>query len=449
MLTTADKNKSLFDLDEFAGYRAQWNVRQTNLAYRRAYYDGSIYRNIRDRFMALGRLSPMIGPRLYRGTKALYLMLSRAVNVDAGIIPGGWALAEGAPSAWQPAIKKVFAWSDWARDGVLFTHYGAQYGLSTLKIADLREARRVVIKPVDPSCAMPVRRGLYDPTPAIAFVVEQRTRADGTAFEYGEVITPDFVRTFADGEPTGFDGRLPEYPNELGFVPLVETMHLNTGDALGECTYQQVIPLIDEVNELASYLADVIKKHAEAQWVVMGAEASDLVKSGDNVWFMPENGDVKALVAGIDIPGVLAFITAIRGEVHGGLPELAFDELKSKTQIATATLELQLMELVLKIKRTRPNYDHGLADALRLAGRAGAQLGVRELAVLDDEALSFDEERPVLPLDKETQIRLEQQALSLEQQRAISQPAEGAAPRQPQTDRMQTTEEQEEGNEDA
>lgn len=419
--------KSLFDLSEFAGRQDTWRRRSIELAFRKAYYDGTIYRNVRDRFQALGRLSPMLGPRLYRGTKALYLMLSRAVHVDAGIVPGGWALPEGSPAAWGTAIKQAFAWSDWARDGVLFTHFGAQYGLATLKVADLRERRRVVIKPIDPSCCLVERAGMYDPTPQLAMIVERRRRADGTAFEYGEVITADWIRTFADGEPEGFDGRPPEYPNELQFVPVVEVEHLRTGDEFGECTFQQVVPLIDEVNELASYLADIIKKHAEAQWIVMGGEASDLVKSGDNVWFMPAGADAKALVAGIDIPGVLDFIRAIRDEVHGGLPELAFDELKSKTQIATATLELQLMELVLKIKRTRPNYDHGLADALRLAGRAGAQLGIQELAVLDDEGLGFDPERAVLPLDKETALRLEQQAVSLDQQRAIAAQPESAA----------------------
>lgn len=422
----ADAITSIFQLDEFKGHSAAWSRRRLELAYRKAYYDGTIYRTVRERFAALGRLSPLIGPRLYRGTKAMFLMLSRAVDVDAGIIPGGWKLAEGAPRAWEAGIKTVMAWSDWARDGVLYAHFGAQYGVTTLKVSDLREQRRVVIKPIDPACVLLVRTSQYSPTPAAAFVIEQRIGADGEAYEYAEVITSEWIRTFAGGQPAEIDGRPAEYPNELGVVPLVDVRHIHVGDELGECTYQKAIPLLDEVNELASYLADIVKKHAEAQWAVIGAEASnDLVKSGDNVWFVPQGGDVKALVAAIDVPGVLSFITTIRDEVHGSLPELAFDELKSKTQIATATLELQLMELVLKIKRVRPNYDHGLADALRLAGRAGAQLGISELAPLDDEGLAFDEERPVLPMDKETLLKLEQQELALEQQRAIAGNPEG------------------------
>lgn len=422
---------SIFETDEFTGYAAQWAQRQQLLAYRKAYYDGTIYASVRERFAALGKLSPMLGPRLYRGTKALFLMLSRAVDVDAGIIPGGWAFAEDAPAAWETATKQVFAWSDWATDGVLYVHYGAQYGVSGLKVADLREQGRVIIKPLDPCCFMLVRSGQYDRTPRLGIIVEQRTDGAGEAYEYAEVITAEQVRTFVGGEPMGVDGREASYPNELGFVPIVERHHLLTGADLGEATAEKVFPLLDEVNELASYLADIIKKHAEAQWAVIGAEPSDLVKSGDNVWFIPAGGDAKALVAGIDIPGVLAFIEAIRKEVSEGLPELGFAVLIDKDNIATATLEIKMMELVLKIKRTRPNYDHGLADALRMAGRAAKTMAIGELAALDDEALAFDPERPVLPLDKLTQIAIQQAEKALEQPSQQAMPTDRTKQEQP------------------
>lgn len=422
---------SIFDLSEFKPHASAWSQRQLELAHRKAYYDGTIYKNVRDRFMALGKLSAMLGPRVYRGTKALFLMLSRAVDVDAGIIPGGWALAEDAPEAWQTAIDQVFAWSDWATDGVLYVHYGAEYGVTGLKMADLREQGKVVIKPLNPCSFMLVRSGQYDPSPRLAIIVETRTNSDGEAYEYAEVIEPHQVRTFVDGELAGVDGREASYPNELGFVPVVERCHLLTGEPLGEATAQKVFPLLDEVNELASYLADIIKKHAEAQWAVIGAEPSDMVKSGDNVWFIPAGGDAKAMVAGIDIPGVLSFIQEIRDQIKDGLPELAFAELVSKDNIATATLEIQLMELVLKIRRTRPNYDHGLCDTLRMAGKAAKSMNLPIVGVLDDEALAFDPKRPVLPLDRLTEIAIEQAEVNLEHAKNPPQPATGVTQKLP------------------
>lgn len=440
--------KSLFDGEEFRPYRDRWERRLRELDRRRSYYSGERYLQLRDGTRLLSALGSL-GPRLYRGIKPLYLPLARAVDVDAGIIPGGWALPdpEEEPRArqWKAAMDTVFDWSDWSVDGVLYVHYGAQYGVSGLKVADLRAAKRVVVKPLDPTTFLLVGTAQYDATPHLAICVETRTDETGKEFEYAEVVTAEQVRTFRDGEAWEFDGRKAEYPNELGFVPFVEVDHIATGEALGEATYQKAMPLLDEVNELASYLADIIRKHAEAQWAVIGAEPSDMVKSGDNVWFIPQGGDVKALVAAIDVAGVLAFVQEIRDQVHGALPELAFDELKSKTQIATATLELQLMELVLKIRRCRPNYDHGLADALRMCGRAADSMGLPAIAVLDDEGLRFDAERPVLPLDRETELRLEQMELSLEQQRQFG--ATGALEGQDTTEPEPTVDEDAEGEE--
>ncbi|NOK59132.1 MAG: hypothetical protein GFH27_549283n408 [Chloroflexi bacterium AL-W] len=417
---------SLFDKEEFKRYAPLWQQRQKELRRRAAYYDGSVYKSVRQGLDALGNLGPALGTRLYRGTKALFLPLNRAVNVDAGIIPGDWKLPEDQQSRYQAAIDRLMAWSDWDVDGVLYVHYGAQYGITGLKISDLRDARRVVIKPVDPTSYLLAGATLYNPIPQIAIFVEDRLNDQGERYEYGEVITPDFIRTFSDGEPQGFDERPEEYPNALGFVPFVEQKHIENGQQLGECTYQQAIPLLNEVNELSSYLADIIKKHADPQWGVIGAEAGDMVKSSDNIWFLPPGSDAKAFVAAIDVAGILSFVQEIRDQVMGALPELAFDELKQKTQIATATLELQLMELVLKVKRTRPNYDHGLADALRLAGRAASTMNLTDIAILDDEGLMFDKERPVLPLDRFTELEIEQLELSVEQQRRIGQPGEGS-----------------------
>lgn len=424
--------KSIFDTDEFKPFRARWNARLTELTRRKSYYDGSVYQKMRSQF-------GWMWPRLYKGIKPLYLPLSRAVDVDAGIVPGEWALPDGSTDqpfnpAWQPALNQVLDWSDWDRDGVLYVHYGAQYGVSGLKMSDLRLAGRVIVKPVKPTCFLLIEAGDYDGHPGMAIYVETRTDWAGEEFEYAEVVTDSFVRTFKDGRPQGFDFYLPEYANELGFVPYVEIEHIKTGERWGESTYQKAIILLDEVNELASYLADIIKKNAEPQWVVAGAESSDLVKSGENVWFLPSSeARVEALVPKVDIAGVIDFVREIRDQVHGSLPELAFDELRKKDQIATATLELQLMELVLKIRRCRPNYDHGLADALRMAGRAAASMNLPDIRALDDEALSFDAARPVLPLDPATAMALEMQALALEREKEADQ-GEG---RQQQQDQEQ------------
>ena len=416
-------SESIFELEEFKQYKKAWESRAGELRRRASYYDGSIYTD------KLRTSLGFLAPRLYKGIKPLYLPLSRAVDVDTGMVPAGWELPEDEPKSeqWKKAIDTVFDWSNWDTDGVLYVHYGAQSGVSGLRIADIREEeRRVIIQPVDPCLFMLVSDSMYADSVGMALWVEKKNDSEGEEYEYAEVITPENIRTYKNGVLMGFDGREPEYKNELGFVPYVEVRHIETGKPLGEATFQRSIPLLDEVNAMASYLADIVKKNADAQWAVMGADPTDLAHSSDIVWFFPAGTDVKPLVPGIDIDGVLNFVKEIAGNVRESLPELAFDELRSKDQIATATVELQLMELILKIKRIRPNYDKGLVTALRMAGRAAVTMGLPEIAILDDDELRFETDRAIIPPDPREQIELELARLELENMQTRKQ--EGTLP---------------------
>lgn len=391
--------KGLFDREEFKPLRGVWDLRAQTFETRESYWNGKIYDENKWRF------GWIIGQRLYRGIKPLHLPFARAVDVDAGIVPGRWKFPDDAPDAWRTARKQIFDWSGWATRGVLYVHYGAVYGQSVLKVADLRDARQVIVAPVNPRHVLLVPNGAYDTTPRMAIYIEKR-KDGGGEFEYGEVITDDMIRTFRDGEPTGFEGRLEEYPNELKVVPYVEVKHIETGELVGACTFDKGMRILDELNQLSSYLSDIIKKHADPQYAISGADAGSL-KKGDNVWFLPEGVKVDTILAQIDVEGVRGFLADLRENVNATLPELAFDALKEKAEIATATLELQLMELVLKIKRSRPNYDQGLVAALRMAGRAAKTMDDAAVAALDDETLSLDNDRPVLRAELDTREKVD------------------------------------------
>ncbi|TXH11549.1 MAG: hypothetical protein E6R03_14275 [Hyphomicrobiaceae bacterium] len=200
---------SIFSTDEFKAYSNQWHSRQAELSRRKGYYDGSVYRNVR---LTIGPLAP----RLYKGIKSLYLPLSRAVDVDAGIIPGDWAWEEEAPEAWDVARQQIFDWSNWRTQGVLYVHYGAVFGLSGLKVADVRDLGQVQVIPCSPEYFMLVETNRYNRTPMLGFWLEHQHNDKGELQEYAEVITPDEIRTFIDGKPAGIDGRPERYPNALG-----------------------------------------------------------------------------------------------------------------------------------------------------------------------------------------------------------------------------------------
>lgn len=414
-------NRTLFDRPEFASLHRRWQARQAEFSRLESYYDGSVYGRARD---VLGRLDP----RLASAIRPLYLPVARAVNVDAGIVPGGWKLAPGCERL-APAVRQALTWSEWDREGVLYVHYGALYGCVGLRVSDLRAQGRVRLAPVDPCQFLLVGDTLYDETPRLAVVIQRRA-VDGSEpwmwlpggpvpsgapdYEYAEVITPDAVRTFANGEPRGFGRRAAEYSNALGFVPLVQVPHIHTGRPRGDCAFEKVIPMLDEVNRLATDLADVIHRYRDPQYAIAGAEASDLRRDSESIWFLPEGARPEILVAQLNIPGTLTFLQDIRKQVEKGMPELAFDELSSKELVATATVELQLLELVFLIQRVRPNYDGGLAQALRMAGRAAADLGASALEPLAAEDWAFDSARPVLPLDANSALDLELKRLQVQ-----------------------------------
>lgn len=398
---------SVFDREEYKEYKSRWESRKSILLKRRAYATGDIY-NKRWR-----------NPELQGEIKSLYLPLSKAVDVDAGIIPGindPWELQEDVPDAISEAMQTVFKWSNWSTDGVLYVHYGAQMGPTGLKVVDLQEEKRVMINPADPLKFMLVETNDYNPNPKMSFYVE--TRGDG--WEYAEVITPELIRTFKDGELTSFGEREPEYENAQEFIPYIETVHKRTGSVLGESTFDSVLPMLDAVNEIATALSTVIEKNVAPQWMAMGAEPSDMFKSSEAVWFMPEGSNVKALTANIDIKGVLEFVREIAQNVKDELPEKSFELLKSQKQIAAETLGIMLFDLILKINRVRPNYDDGLERAMRLAGRAAKKMGLSDIAVLDSEELQINSERQMLPIDPVTELKIKRSALELEREEQLT-----------------------------
>lgn len=392
-------NKSIWDLEEFKQYHGKFMYRIRELNRRKKYYDGSIYKE------SMSMVTLMI-PKLYKGIKALYLPFSRSVDIDAGVIPGQWRMDLDYVNDDQlQAFDTIKTWSEWNTKGVLFVHYGAMFGLVGLKVIDDAEAGKVKITAVDPTTFMFIQSGQYAKQSACVICYQND---DGS--EYAEVIESNRIRTYLNGELFGYDGREPEFENTLGFIPMVEVCHKENGDWLSESTFDKVIPLLDEVNELASYLADIVKKHSEPQWALIGVNPSknELVKSGSAAWTLPEGADVKALLPQVDIDGILSVVQEIAKNMKEGLPELSFDELRGKDQIATATIELQLAELVIKVKRCRPNYDSGLLKALRMAGIIGSMMGLSDissLSLLPDT--TFDDDREVIPVDEMTRLDIE------------------------------------------
>jgi len=400
---------TVFALPEFKHYESRFLQRVGKFTTYRLFVDGTIYRDGNFR----------LAHQLYAETKALFSFLARAVDLDIALVPGvmgPWALDEDTPNAILDAQKQLYEWSSWPIVSDEWLEDGAALGEAMLKIVPV--PGMVQLQRLRPELCMLTAH--LDPatkqTVDLALIID-RAAIDNTGarYEYAEAITPGQIRTYYNGDPHGYNGNPDRYDNPLGFVPVVATAN----DSECRPTFAKTLEQITSVNEFASYLGETIGRAIDAQWAITGAEQSDLTKSGGNVWFLPSGAELQAVIAQIDIPGALSFIQEVKTETKSNLPELAFDDLRSKAQIATETLEVQLVELDAKIWKMRRRYDQGLIRAHQMAALAAGLTGVQGLGPLLMPH-NMDFKRPVRPISRLEQIQIEQAELGLEMSRRLA-----------------------------
>ncbi len=400
---------TVFALPEFKPYEQRFLHRSIRFRQYRQYYDGTIYSDSAFR----------LAHKLYAETKALFSFLARAVDLDIALVPGmmnPWELKD-APIQQVDAQQLLYEWSSWDTEGDDWLEDGTTLGEAmiyvkpdlvarTVKMQRLKPEQCYLCKHMDPETGM---------VGDLAIIVD-RSAIDlmGKQYEYAQVITPSQIRTYMNGDPHGYDGLEDRYPNELGFVPVLRTKN----DTECRPTFHKCLPQLDSVNELASYLNNVIGKYAEPQWAAIGVEKTELER-GDRVWFFPKDSTLQAILAEVDVEGSLAFIQEIKQETKSNLPELAFDDLRVKEQIATETLEIQLVELNAKIWKMRRRYDAGLIDAHRMAAMVALTYGISGIETLLAPH-QMDYARPVRPITKMEQVAERQAELMLEQQEALA-----------------------------
>lgn len=386
---------SIFDLDEFKPLAGRFYSRKNQYIRYRRYYDGSIYGDTGFKF----------AHKLYAQTKALFSFLARAVDLDVALVPGivdAWAL-DTDDSAILVARDSLYSWSRWSIESDAWIEDGAMLGEAMIKIVPVVDIGTVQLQRLQPELCM-----IHNSTALI--VDNTRIDNDGKIYEYSEIITPEFIRLFKNGEPFDYDGSGAMYENPIGFIPIIVTEN----DTNHRPTFSKMLPQLDSVNELASYLADIIGRHAEPQWAAFGVEQGDMSKSGNNIWFFP-NADSKlqAILASVDIEGTLKFIETIKSETKSNLPELAFDDLRAKDQIATESLKVQLIELQAKISKMRRRYDSALVQAHQMAALIASIYSIVGIeSLLQPHKMRAN--RPILPINELEEIQLQEARLGLE-----------------------------------
>lgn len=308
--------------------------------------------------------------RLYAGIREYYSMVSRAVDINTELIPGGWLT-----TASQDEVNAILERSEWDKEGKLFCHYGTMFGDVYLKLVGANG--ELVIEPLSP-------RGVWlDEERSI--IVRNKTDLAGSQYEVIEEITPKYYRRYVAGRLEVNER------HDYGFIPVFYAQNKDVGLQMGLNCFHSVLNEINSVNEVASLLHEAIMRALNAQKVITGAQATEGLLGPDKIVFLPMGAKFDMVSAEVDVSGTLEFVMDIKTELRNSLPEFVFDTLRApglERPNSYDALWLYAQELVAKIKLERVNYDKALQAAID---------GIAQLEGLDLGDWKFDPNRPVFP----------------------------------------------------
>ncbi len=363
---------------------------------------------------------PYLEPRpgLYARMRAIFNQVTKIVDTDARFTMGE-RLQVNAEPAIESAINALWEGSDIQQEKYLLARYGACCGDAFLKVVDNRpwelnpdpDSDRPVLLNVLPPEAVSPRYDPHDRKRMVACKIEYVHGRD----IHKEVITPAEILIFDARDPERIAAR---YENPLGFIPIVHIRNIDIGEEFGLCSFHNLLPTVDAMNELASFLFEITKLYADPVIIGKGMERGSLKKQTVDadgkpvatVWWVPTpEGSFEFLEWKGNLPEVLAFLDRIQAAIERNTPELALSGLQDRREVSGYSLSLHLVELVRKIEEMRGNYFSGLERANRMAlhimelqGRG--DYGDGHHRIVADPILPVDDERHLRVLQMENQV---------------------------------------------
>lgn len=356
---------------------------------------------------------PYTEPRsgVYAKMRAIFNQVTKIVDTDARFTMGERLQVQAEPEV-EGALNQLWESSDFQQEKYLLARYGACCGDAFVKVVDNRAWE---LNP-NPDPDVPVRLNIMPPD-AVAprYDPNDRKRMLACKVEYvhgrdihKEVITPEEILLYDERDPERVAAR---YPNPLGFIPIVHIRNLDIGEEFGLCSFHNLLPTVDALNEIASFMFEIVKLYADPVIVGRGMERGSLRKQTVDadgrpvatVWWVPTpEGSFELLEWRGNLPDVLAFLDRIQASIERNTPELTLSGLRDRQDMSGYSISLHLIELVRKIGEMRGSYFAALERANRMALRILAMQGKGEFADMSHRIIA----EPVLPVDDERQLRI-------------------------------------------
>jgi len=367
-------------------------------------------------------------PGLYAKMRAIFNQITKIVDTDARFTMGERLQVKAEPEV-EGAVNRLWEWSELQQEKYLLARYGACCGDAFIKVVDNRpwelnadpDPERPVLLNVLPPDAVSPR---YDP--------HDRKRMLACKIEYvhgreihKEIITPEEILLYDERDPERIAAR---YDNPLGFIPIVHIRNIDIGEEFGLCSFHNLLPTVDALNELASFMFDIAKLYADPVIIGRGMERGSLKKQTVDaegrpvatVWWVPTpEGSFEFLEWRGNLPDVLAFLDRIQTSIERNTPELALSALQDRRDVSGYSVSLHLIELVRKVQEMRGSYFTALEAANRMALRILEMQGNGTFADTSHRIIAD----PVLPVDDERQLRvlqMENQVLRIKSRATVA-----------------------------
>lgn len=416
--------RSVFDtVDDLALYRPRWLERCKLYQVRRSYYKGTAYDDWPDLINVL---------RLYSGIRQIFGPLRRAVRVDVAKVPGGWSLHPDLikNNAHAAATAQIRAWSHAAQTYSAAVKYGAVAGEFGLAVIDDQAARTASIIALRPDNV--VTGTLADGQP-FGLIIKPGLVDRGGAYEYAQLWTPNTITTFRNGLQHSYDGHSPKRPNALRFVPVLLAPYLIGEDNAGECTFSGTQELLDRANDAASQALDVLQRNAEPPLVLSGVDESQVDINPENNAIVLSEADAKAytIAPNLAIDQAIKLIDKVLAEFKNQLPQLIFEQLMGRSDLAYDTVLTLCSELTDHVSDVRRNVDAAIVQAEQWAMQAAKAMRVPAFAAVDPLIHALDDQRPIIQPTPGQAVQLEQQKLALDKaKREVEQSGMEQRPRE-------------------
>lgn len=396
----------------------------------------------------------LVANNYYKFTRVIYNPVARQNDLLRAYIAGGAFDIQDMTGGVLPIVsdnrkrlinplKQLITWSRLPELFPLYVSGGARLGDAPLKIVDDPERGKVWIEQLDPR---KVRYPDFDSVGNVKGIIieyERDEEADLAVYQPGKVhplernarsylyterIYKDdrgVVRFefFKDGKPFDYKnnvegGELSAYDSDYPFVPVAWGGHQATTFGFYQNAFALATPKIDEINDGASLLNDQIRKSVNVVWAYTGVgsggvEFSQTERDKTPYVKLPVGGDVKAMVAPLDITGALANLQGMLGELERDMPELALQRVREQSSSMTAPgIRAAYSDAIGRIQLARASYNAALVRAFQMGITIGGMRGYEGFAGFNEQSYDNGEmqmhigERPVIADELSKQDRI-------------------------------------------